>query len=51
VERHRVVAEGAGAAAVAALQPSDSGKIVCVISGGNIDAGKLSRILSGGIPD
>ena len=48
-ERNRVIAEGAGAASVAAaLQTSrEPGKKVCVISGGNIDAGKLCQILHG----
>ena len=52
VERARVVAEGAGAAAVAAALSgrSGAGKVVCVVSGGNIDAGKLCTILQGGIP-
>jgi len=31
------------------LQPG-AGKVVCVISGGNIDATKLATILSGSIP-
>jgi len=51
VERNRVVAEGAGATSVAAaLAGYGDGKIVCVVSGGNIDAGKLATILSGGVP-
>jgi threonine dehydratase len=52
VERARVVAEGAGAAPVAAAFAHDTGarKVVCVISGGNIDTNKLATILSGGIP-
>ena len=52
VERNRLVAEGAGAAGVAAALAGKAGggKIVCVISGGNIDATKLATILSGGIP-
>ena len=46
-ERARVVAEGAGAAALAAAAAggAGSGKVVCVVSGGNIDASKLSAIL------
>jgi threonine dehydratase len=49
VERARVVAEGAGAAAVgAALQGrAGDGPIVCVVSGGNIDTTKLTEILAG----
>lgn len=48
VERNRVVAEGAGATSVAAALSgaAGDGKIVCVISGGNIDAAKLAAILS-----
>ncbi|MEE9415290.1 MAG: threonine/serine dehydratase [Acidimicrobiales bacterium] len=53
VERNRVVAEGAGALPVAAALAgkAGSGKIVCVISGGNIDSSKLATILSGGVPE
>ncbi|MCI0412203.1 pyridoxal-phosphate dependent enzyme [bacterium] len=51
VERNRVVAEGAGAASLAAaLASGNTGKVVCVISGGNIDASKLAMILEGRIP-
>jgi threonine dehydratase len=52
VERNRVVAEGAGAAPVAAALSGQagSGKLVCVVSGGNIDTGKLVKILEGEIP-
>jgi len=51
-ERNRVIAEGAGAVSVAAaLQGMASGgRIVCVVSGGNIDTAKLSTILEGGVP-
>ena len=47
VERHRVIAEGAGACSVAAALSGKAGKgrIVCVISGGNIDTSKLIGIL------
>lgn len=50
--KHRVIAEGAGAASVAAALSGKVGKgnIVCVVSGGNIDAGKLAAILSGNNP-
>ena len=43
-ERNRVIAEGAGAASVAAaLAGVPAGrKVVCVVSGGNIDAAKLA---------
>jgi threonine dehydratase len=52
VERARVVAEGAGASPLAAALTgrAGDGKVVCVISGGNIDASKLATILAGGIP-
>jgi threonine dehydratase len=52
VERVRVVAEGAGAAPVAAAMAHDLGvrRIVCVVSGGNIDTKKLATVLSGEIP-
>jgi threonine dehydratase len=51
-ERARIVAEGAGATPVAAALSGQagSGKVVCVISGGNIDASKLATILAGQIP-
>ncbi len=51
-ERNRVIAEGAGAVPVAAALAGKvgGGKIVCVVSGGNIDAAKLATILQGGIP-
>ena len=52
IERNRVVAEGAGAVPVAAALAGQggAGKIVCVISGGNIDAKKLAAILTGEVP-
>ena len=48
MERSRIVAEGAGASSLAAALTgkAGSGKIVCVISGGNIDGEKLVKILS-----
>jgi threonine dehydratase len=51
-ERRRVIAEGAGAASVAAALTgrAGGGKLVCVISGGNIDPAKLAPILAGGMP-
>ena len=51
-ERNHVIAEGAGAASVAAAISgrAGSGKVVCVVSGGNIDAEKLAEIFSGEIP-
>jgi threonine dehydratase len=50
VERVRVVAEGAGAASVASAvagRAGSHGKIVCVVSGGNIDPTVLAEILGG----
>ena len=50
-ERARVVAEGAGAAALAAaLRHRVEGKVVCVVSGGNIDTARLATILQGEVP-
>ena len=50
-ERNRVIAEGAGATSVAAaLAGKASGKVVCVVSGGNIDPAKLAKILNGEVP-
>jgi len=50
--RARTVAEGAGAAALAAALTGKAGhgRVVCVVSGGNIDATKLAKILEGGLP-
>jgi threonine dehydratase len=47
-ERNRVIAEGAGACPVAcALEGmAGAGKVVCVVSGGNIDLTKLCTILT-----
>ena len=45
--RARVVAEGAGALALAAAQGRE-GQVVCIVSGGNIDAGVLAEILGSG---
>jgi len=48
-ERARVIAEGAGALAVAAAMAgrAGAGKVVCVVSGGNINLSKLADILNG----
>jgi len=48
-ERARVIAEGAGALALAAAQTgrAGAGKVVCVVSGGNINLSKLADILNG----
>jgi threonine dehydratase len=45
--RAHVVAEGAGALALAAALQRDD-RCVCIVSGGNIDAVVLARILAGG---
>ena len=46
-ERNRVIAEGAGACPVACALDglAGAGKVVCVVSGGNIDLAKLCAIL------
>ncbi len=51
-ERARVVAEGAGALAVAAATSGrvPGERIVCIVSGGNIDAARLAAILRGETP-
>jgi threonine dehydratase len=49
----KVVAEGAGAASLAAALSSDraKGNVVCIVSGGNIDAEAYRTVLAGGIPN
>ncbi len=49
-ERVRVLAEGAGALATAAALAgrAGSGKVVCIVSGGNINLTKLAEILTEG---
>jgi threonine dehydratase len=51
-ERNRVIAEGAGAvaAAIALSGRAGTGRVVCVVSGGNIDVSRLKVILEGGVP-
>ncbi|XP_075983189.1 uncharacterized protein LOC142981277 [Anticarsia gemmatalis] len=54
LERERLVADGAGVCAIAAvmqgLVPELRGKrAVCIISGGNIDSGRLSRMIQRGM--
>jgi len=46
-QRVRVIAEGAGALAPAAALSgrAGAGKVVCIVSGGNINLGKLAQIL------
>ncbi len=52
VERNRVVPEGAGATATAAALAgmAGGGKVVALVSGGNIDIRNLVTILEGGVP-
>ncbi len=53
LERQKVVAEGAGAASAAAALygglPLAGKKVVCVVSGGNIDVTILSRVINRGL--
>jgi threonine dehydratase len=51
-ERVRVIAEGAGALALAAALSgrAGTGRVVCIVSGGNIDSSRLVRILDGETP-
>ncbi len=52
MEGQKTVAEGAGAATVAAMmfgKVDSSPKTVCVVSGGNIDVNMLSRIITKGL--
>jgi len=53
VERNRVVAEGAGGSSVAAALSgkTEGKKVICVVSGGNIDTTKLVKIMQGQVPD
>ena len=53
IEQQKMVSEGAGAVAVAACMfgkiDTKGKKIVCVVSGGNIDVNILSRVISRGL--
>lgn len=53
IEKQKLVAEGAGAAAVAAAMfgklPIKGKKAVCVVSGGNIDVNILNRVINRGL--
>ncbi len=53
LERGRIVAEGAAALPVAAALSgaAGGGRIVCIVSGGNIDSSRLAEILAGRVPD
>jgi threonine dehydratase len=52
-ERARVVAEGAAGLAVAAALAghAGTGRVVCILCGGNIDPARLAAILDGRVPD
>jgi threonine dehydratase len=53
-ERARIVAEGAAALPVAAAlagAAGDARRVVCIVSGGNIDATRFAAILEGRVPD
>lgn len=53
LERHKLVAEGAGAVSVAAAMfsklPLEGKKTVCVVSGGNVDVTIFNRIINRGL--
>lgn len=53
IEQQKLVAEGAGAVSVAAVMfdkiPVAGKKIVCVVSGGNIDVTSLNRVITRGL--
>lgn len=53
IEQHKMIAEGAGAVSVAAAMfgnlPIDGKKVVCLVSGGNIDVTILSRVIKRGL--
>jgi threonine dehydratase len=53
LEKQKLVAEGAGAVAVAAAMfgklPIKNKKTVCLVSGGNIDVNTLSRVITRGL--
>jgi threonine dehydratase len=53
LERARIVAEGAAALPVAAALEGagGTGRVVCIVSGGNIDSRRLAAILEGRVPD
>lgn len=53
IEKQKLIAEGAGAVGVAAAMfgklPIEGKKVVCVVSGGNIDVNILSRVITRGL--
>jgi threonine dehydratase len=52
-ERARIVGEGAAGLPVAAALAGlgGEGRVVCIVSGGNIDSARLAAILDGRVPD
>jgi threonine dehydratase len=53
LERERIVAEGAAALPVATALAGHAGegRVVCIVSGGNIDPARLAEIIAGRVPD
>lgn len=53
IEKQKMIAEGAGATAVAAVLakklPVEGKRVVCLVSGGNIDVTSLSRVINRGL--
>lgn len=53
IEQHKLIAEGAGAVSVAAAMfnkvPVKGKKVICLVSGGNIDVTILSRVIKRGL--
>ncbi len=53
IEQHKLISEGAGAVSVAAVMfgkvPVKGKKVVCLVSGGNIDVTILSRVIKRGL--
>lgn len=53
IEQQKLVAEGAGAVSVAAAMfgkvPIEGKKVVCLVSGGNIDVTSLNRVITRGL--
>ena len=53
IEQQKLIAEGAGAVSVAAVMfnkiPVEGKKVVCLVSGGNIDVTILSRVIKRGL--
>ena len=53
IEKQKMIAEGAGATAVAAVMfnkfPLKGKRVVCIVSGGNIDVTSLSRVIDRGL--